>query len=217
MQLFVSRFAEDPFFVLAWMLVIVFSICVHECAHAWMALRQGDETAYEAGHLSLNPLIQMGWNSLLMLALFGFAWGSVPVDERRMRSSFSPAWVALAGPLANLVLAVIFAGLLVALSWLPGPGAPLVERFFHLAVLANGVLCIFNLLPIPLFDGWAIGATFLPLLRRVPPAHAQSLSWLFFAAVWMTPLGGIIWQVGATLAYGLIQGWTWVSGLVMTS
>ncbi|MCO5045505.1 MAG: hypothetical protein M9935_09575 [Kiritimatiellae bacterium] len=87
MSFFISRIAEDPFYVVSWIVIVTFSICVHEFAHAWMALRLGDDTAAREGHLSLNPLIQMGWMSLMLLALFGIAWGSVPVDPRRLRTA----------------------------------------------------------------------------------------------------------------------------------
>ncbi len=213
MQLFISRIGEEPFFVLAWMLVVVFSICVHEFAHAWSALRCGDDTAAAHGHLSLNPLIQMGWGSLVMLVLFGIAWGAVPVDVHRLRSPRAAAWVALAGPIANLVLAFAFSGLLVAGGLLPGGQGSLALDFFKWAALANGVLCLFNLLPIPMFDGWAILSVLIPGLQRLNESSIQSLSWLFLAAVWMTPLGGFIWQAGSRIAYALIVGWAWVAGL----
>lgn len=215
MNLFISGLAEDPFYVLSWMLVIIFSICVHEFAHAWTALKCGDDTAARLGHLSLNPLIQMGWSSLLMLAFFGIAWGAVPVDVRRLRSPLASAWVSVAGPLANLMLAVVFSGLLVALSLVPGDRFPLALQFCRWAAMANGVLCIFNLLPIPMFDGWAIASVFVPPLQRLNPGHLQSVSWIFLAVVWMTPVGGLIWQVGSRLAGGLILGWAWLATLLV--
>ena len=179
MQLFISRIGEDPFFVLSWMLVVVFSICVHELAHAWTALRCGDGTAADHGHLTLNPLVQMGWGSLMVLVLFGIAWGAVPVDVSRLRSYRQAAWVAAAGP------------------------------------LANGVLFLFNLLPVPMFDGWAILSVLVPGMQRVNQGSIQSISWLFLALIWMTPLGGYIWQAGSRVAFALILGWAWVADLVM--
>ena len=57
---FLSRLAESPLDYISWVLIIVFSICVHEYAHARAALRYGDDTAARSGHLTLNPLVQMG-------------------------------------------------------------------------------------------------------------------------------------------------------------
>lgn len=214
MQIFISKAAEDPFFVFSWMLIIVFSICVHECSHAWAALRQGDDTAAAHGHLSLNPLVQMGWSSLVMLALFGLAWGAVPVDPRRLRGAWSAAWVAAAGPLSNLLLAVVFAALTVGAVYLPGESSEMVLHFFRLAAMANGVLFVFNLLPIPMFDGWTVLAAFVPPLRGVDPLRVQSYSWLLLLAVWVTPVGDVIWQAGRFVSTGAIMGWARLADLV---
>lgn len=215
MQLFISRIGEDPFYVLSWMLIVTFSICVHEFAHAWMALRKGDDTSARLGHLSLNPLIQMGWGSLLMLALFGLAWGAVPVDVSRLRRASDAAWVSLAGPLANLLLAVIFCAILVAVSLLPGEENELVVNFFWLAAKANAVLMVFNLLPIPMFDGWGVLEGIFPALQRLDASHQQNIGWIFLAVVWMTPVGGLIWVVGTRVAALLVGAWDGLARLLL--
>ncbi|MCX6995813.1 MAG: site-2 protease family protein, partial [Kiritimatiellaeota bacterium] len=79
MNFFIVQAWEQPFFFFAWVGIVTFSICVHEFAHAWMALRCGDDTAARAGHLSLNPFRQMGPSSLIALLVVGIAWGAVPV------------------------------------------------------------------------------------------------------------------------------------------
>lgn len=213
MQLFISRLPDDPFYVLSWILIVTFSICVHEFAHAWMAQRKGDDTAARLGHLSLNPLVQMGWGSLIMLALFGLAWGAVPVDVSRLHRSRDAAWVALAGPLANVLLAVVFSFLLVASSFIPGAADSLAIRFFVYALNANAVLALFNLLPIPMFDGWAALSAWWPALQRLDASHQQNIGWLFFAVVWMTPAGRLIWAAGSWLAHVLVMGWAWLANL----
>lgn len=211
MQIFIAKAAEDPFFILSWMFIIVFSICVHECAHAWAALRLGDDTAASRGHLSLNPLVQMGWASLLMLALFGLAWGAVPVDPGRLRGRWRGAAVAAAGPLANLLLCVVCAGLTVAAAFVPSGEENMLLQFFRIAAMANGVLFVFNLLPVPMFDGWTVLSAFLPPLRRIDPARVQSYSWLLLLALWVTPAGDMVWRSGSMLAGHLVMGW---AGLV---
>lgn len=207
MQLFISRIGDDPFYVLSWMLIVTFSICVHEFAHAWMALRKGDDTAARLGHLSLNPLIQMGWGSLIMLALFGLAWGAVPVDVRNLHRRSDAAWVSLAGPLANLLLAVAFSFVFVVAALLPGQEAKLALDFFWLAAKANAVLMVFNLLPIPMFDGWGVLEGWFPQLQRLDDSHRQNIGWIFLAVVWMTPAGGLIWVLGTRVAAMLVGGW----------
>ena len=147
MNLFAAMAFENPFYYFSWIFVVMFSICVHEYAHAATALRRGDNTAALLGHLSLNPLKQMGVQSLVMLVLFGVAWGAVPVNPRRLKSSASEAMVALAGPLANLVLVLFFTVLLLATDrWLPVKS---VTSFCWLAAQANGILFLLNMLPVP--------------------------------------------------------------------
>ncbi|MBW7907718.1 MAG: site-2 protease family protein [Kiritimatiellae bacterium] len=209
MSFFISRIAEDPFYVVSWIVIVTFSICVHEFAHAWTALRLGDDTAAREGHLSLNPLIQMGWMSLMLLALFGIAWGAVPVDPRRLRTAARAAWVAAAGPLANLLLAFVFSGLMVAAATLlPESSRHVPVYFFRFAAVANGVLCLFNLLPLPMFDGWTVMAAVIPPLRAVDPARVQSLSWLALFAVFATPTGAWLWKGGSLLAGKMMLGWS---------
>lgn len=215
MPFFIGRIAEDPFYVVSWIVVIIFSICVHECAHAWVALRQGDDTAANEGHLSLNPMVQMGGMSLLLLALFGLAWGAVPVDPRRLRGPWSAAWVAAAGPLSNLLLALLFSACMVACAFLPDGSREIPLAFFRLAAVANGMLCVFNLLPIPMFDGWTILSSFVPPLQRIDPVQTQSWSWLLLLAVWVTPVGGYIWKIGGLLAGLMMLGWSSLAEALM--
>ena len=96
MNLFVSQAFKDPKHFLIVTLVVVFSICLHEFFHAWTALQFGDTTAADRGHLTLNPLKQMGPVSIVMFLILGFAWGAVPVDTYvlRARSRHAAAIVA---------------------------------------------------------------------------------------------------------------------------
>lgn len=177
-----------------WFAVFLLSITCHEAAHAWAALRGGDPTAYLGGQVTLNPLphvqrepfgtilvplltfVQMGWM---------MGWASAPYDpyweDRHPRRA---AWMALAGPAANLVLfaigfAILKAGLVLG-WWIPGTGglealvAPATEgaasgagRFLSVLTGLNLVLCVFNLLPVPPLDGSAALAGFVPAFRRV--------------------------------------------------
>ena len=161
MNLFINLLFTEPRLFFTQTFIVVFSICCHEFCHAWTALKFGDPTAADAGHLTLNPLRQMGWFSLFMLAVLGIAWGQVPVNPVRMRGRLAPAAVAAAGPLCNLALSVIFV-----------VGAFFYRRLeiaqsFSFAMLVLGgvinlILFILNMLPLPGLDGWAILKTFFP-------------------------------------------------------
>ena len=91
MELFVEMAKSNPFFYFSWVFIVVFSICVHEYAHAATALQLGDDTAAQSGHLTLNPMVQMGGTSLAALLLVGVAWGAVPVNPPRRSRSWKRA------------------------------------------------------------------------------------------------------------------------------
>ena len=175
--MYLARALEDPLllFVLAG---VAFSICCHEYMHARIALAEGDPTAADAGHLTLNPLRQMGWLSLVMLAVAGIAWGAVPVNPRNFRRPSSALRVALAGPLANLALWAIF--LLTSYTLGLFPDSPATDLFFHLAV-ANAVLFLINHLPIPGLDGSTVLRHFFPAFSdRLTPGVSLVLLILLF-------------------------------------
>ena len=214
-NLFINYLWQEPFFFFTWVAVVTFSICVHEFLHAYAAYRLGDDTAARAGHLTLNPLVQMGPSSLVMLALLGIAWGAVPVQPGRLRTRGAEAAVSFAGPAANLVLCVLFgvtAGLLgfVQAAW--------VQPFFFFAQLgsmANGVLFLFNMLPVPMFDGWSVFALFFPPLRRLGLQQGQLISWVFLLIVFMTPVSGIFWKAGRLFAHAVMAGTAAAAGLIL--
>lgn len=204
MNLFINYLTTDPFFFFTWILIVVFAVCVHEYAHAYVALRLGDDTAAEAGHLSLNPMVQMGPTSLVFLALIGIAWGAVPVSIERFRHSWAGAAVAFAGPGANLLLSMGFA-FLMSLFALLGMQGDEIRQFLYIGATANAVLFVLNMLPVPMLDGWSIFSYFIPVLRRVNEQQAQHITLLLIAAIFLTPLGRMIWGGGAVLA-GLFIG-----------
>ena len=165
-------------------LVVVFSICLHEFFHAWTALKFGDTTAADRGHLTLNPLKQMGPMSIIMFLLLGFAWGAVPVNPPllRARNRHAPAIVALAGPATNFGLFLIgffFFGFLSTRIWNlvenEDAGITILELFLLLGIY-NLFLCIFNLLPIPGLDGWNALTEYVPRLRNVHSEFAKGVT-----------------------------------------
>lgn len=143
--------------------VVVFSICCHEYSHARTALWQGDDTAKLLGHLTLNPMKQMGWKSLVMLLFVGIAFGQVPVDRSKLRRPHGDGIVAFAGPCANFVLFYLFAfGLGIARVYSENS---LAVQICQIGGMLNAVLFIFNMAPFPPLDGFGILCSFFPELR----------------------------------------------------
>ncbi|MGE0448636.1 MAG: site-2 protease family protein [Vicinamibacterales bacterium] len=157
-------------------IVLLFSLTVHESAHAWTADRLGDPTARALGRVSLNPIVHadpIGTVLFPLLAMIGgvplIGWAKpVPVNIRRLRRDRRDyVLVAVAGPASNLALAVIASLLLSALP--PGPvliGAsdmttPLVA-FCVQALRINVLLAVFNMLPVPPLDGGNVLSGLLP-------------------------------------------------------
>ena len=149
-------------------LVIVPSAIIHEYAHGWAADRLGDPTAKYAGRLTLNPLVHMDlWGTViiplfLMVATGGkflFAYAKpVPYNPYNLKNQkWGPALVAVAGPLANFLLAFTFA---VLLKFLPNLGV--VNELIVIIIMANVLLMVFNLVPIPPLDGSKILFAVLP-------------------------------------------------------
>jgi Zn-dependent protease len=149
--------------------VLLFSVVLHEYAHGWQALREGDDTAYMLGRLTLNPVphIDLFGSILLplMLALmnapFLIGWAKpVPVNPRKYRQyKAGDIRVSLAGIVVNLGLALLGTILLIAFINLADavpsltPSLEVVARMMQYGVLVNLVLAFFNLIPIPPLDG----------------------------------------------------------------
>lgn len=210
MTLFIQHLSSDPLFFFSWSVAVIFSICFHEYWHAAAAYRLGDDTAARSGHLSLNPMVQMGAASIIMLLLIGIAWGSVPVDPRRLRTPASRALVSAAGPLANLFLCAVF-GILAGVGMAFSAGAHasgstwhMLSYFLTVASSANGVLLVLNLLPLPMLDGSAVLAAVWPAWRRLSPEQAQLISMIALVLLFFTPAGSLIWTAGYALGHFFI-------------
>lgn len=158
------------FFSLYYLLALVFILTVHEFSHAWVANRLGDPTAHREGRLTLNPLAHLDVLGTLMLFLVGIGWGKpVPVNPRNFDHPVrDEALTAFAGPLANLLLAIVAA---IPYSYVP-EGNPI--QIFGGAVLdLSLVLFIFNMIPIPPLDGSKFIQLFVPL--RLQPKYETFL------------------------------------------
>lgn len=158
--------------------ILIFSVTVHEVAHAWVARREGDDTAYKLGRITLNPLSHLDLMGSLIVPVSMYymsggmilGWAKpVPVDPRKFRH---PRWsdvrVSLAGIVSNILLAVGFTviagGLVLAQRMVPMLDGTLGQglAFARFGVYINLLLAFFNLIPIPPLDGSHVLAQLLP-------------------------------------------------------
>ena len=141
---------------------LVLSLTVHEVGHAMVAKWFGDDTAERAGRVTLNPVAHIDPMGLLMVVIVGFGFAKpVPTNPANFTSPRADLWVAAAGPLMNLLLAVICWNGFV-LAWNAGWQNPAAQLFFTILAQINLLLMIFNLLPIGPLDGHYIAPHFLP-------------------------------------------------------
>jgi Zn-dependent protease len=195
---------QDLITLLGVVIALVIGITCHEFSHALVADYLGDHRPRAMGRVSLNPIRHIDPLGAIFFVAAGFGWGRpVMVNAAAMRGGRrSMAWVAAAGPIANIVVAILFAIVfrVIALS-----GGPLNDpaRLILIIVVLNVTLAFFNLLPIPPLDGYNFAMAFLPfrvalqvqryaqygvilllglvLLSRLSPG-ASPLDWLFAAA-----------------------------------
>lgn len=147
-------------------LVIVFLVLpIHELAHGFIAHKLGDDTAKRQGRLTFNPIASIDPMGALFILLFGFGWAKpVPVNPYNFKNRrVGMALTALAGPVANLLVALLVAvgyiGILVA----TGFGIPMWLRYgFIYFISINVSLAVFNLIPLPPLDGFKVLGAFLP-------------------------------------------------------
>ena len=202
---FLQVFKEDPEFAMLQVLVVVFSICCHEYMHARTALWQGDDTAAKMGHLTLNPLKQMGFFSLILLFFIGIAFGQVPVNTSKLKGRYSEALVSFAGPFTNLILAIIFFSSMIGVMTL---GEQSETNKFLVQVLVSGselnlVLFLLNMIPAPPLDGFGILRSFIPSLQRASSEFLNGAYFFILIVVFMSA-DKIFAFADSLLVHGLI-------------
>jgi Zn-dependent protease len=179
---------------------VLFAITLHEAAHGYAARHFGDMTAYQQGRISLNPLRHIdpvGTILLPMLTLFVggilFGWAKpVPVNFSALRRPKQDMlWVALAGPSANLVMA-LFWGAMIKLAFM-FPGNYFAEPLIGMAqigVTINAVLLVLNLLPIPPLDGGRIAVSLLPHRQAYQLSKVEPYGFFILILMAVVPVSG---------------------------
>ncbi len=200
--------------IAVWLVPVLLAITVHEVAHGWIAKQFGDRTAMMLGRLTLNPIKHIDPFGtvilpLMMLFMGGFVFGwakPVPVTFENLRNpKRDMAFVALAGPMANLAMAVIWMALIQVAIWLMSAGYVAVRPLLYMGVAGvfiNVVLMVLNLIPLPPLDGGRVLVSLLPgrlswQFSRIEPWGMWIILALFFTQI----LGAIMWPfIQAALA-----------------
>ncbi|HEY6674575.1 MAG TPA: site-2 protease family protein [Rubrobacteraceae bacterium] len=208
--MFLAIFQQSPAAAVALLLGLVVGVVVHEAAHAYSAYLLGDDTAYRAGRVTLNPAAHLDLLGSIMFLMAGFGWGKpTPVVTSKLRGGvLGPVAVAAAGPLSNLLIVAVCA----ALYLLPPFQSGYLQVIALLAAFGNALLFVFNLIPIPPLDGAKVIFPFLPrslsgfvdFMNQYGPMILLVLVLLTFLPMFPSPLSYILVLVRPVLsAFGL--------------
>jgi len=146
---------KDPARYVAIVFVLIGSIVLHELGHALVATWEGDPTPKIRGHLTWNPVVHMGWVSIVLIAVMGIGWGMTPVSRSMFRHRrWGAVLVSFAGPAVNLLLACV--GVLVGVLAARHGAPERVVEFWETVLKFNVLLFLFNMIPIPPLDGFSV-------------------------------------------------------------
>jgi Zn-dependent protease len=191
-----------------WVVPLIIAITFHEAAHGFVAHHFGDNTAWERGRVTFNPLKHIDpfgtllLPAMLLLAhspfLFGYA-KPVPVNFRALRNPrLDMVWVALAGPSTNIALALAAAAAFHVLPLVPAGAAQWLADNLQNALLINIVLAVFNMLPIPPLDGGRVAVGLLPRWLGLPLSRLEPFGMMILIGILiLLPLLGA--QLGLNL------------------
>ncbi|MCK1545978.1 site-2 protease family protein [Bradyrhizobium sp. 147] len=184
-----------------WVMPVLLAITFHEAAHAFVAHQLGDNTASQLGRVSFNPLRHIDpFGTLILPAmllfahspfLFGYA-KPVPVNFRKLNNPrLGMVWVALAGPVTNILLALAAALAFHALPLVPASSAKWVADNLKNALVINAILAVFNMMPIPPLDGGRVAVGLLPQRLALPLARLEPVGMLILIGLLiLLPLAG---------------------------
>ena len=193
----------------------IFSLCLHEFSHALVAYFGGDYTVREKGYLTFNPLkYTHPLFSIVLPLLFlvmggiGLPGGAVYIERWRIRNRFILSLMSLAGPLSNLLVAIILG--LVLRFWTSIPTTYLPGLSFLLVLQVSAVL--FNSIPLPPFDGYNVLEPFLPTMIREQMARFANMAiWVILLMFWFVPaVSNSFWETVYTVSTILGVDWGWV-------
>ena len=184
-------------------IALVIAFAYHEFGHAIVADRLGDPTPRQNGRITLNPIPHLSLIGLIMLVVAGFGWATTPVTPSYLRGNIrrSYAIVSVAGPAANLIMALMWAGIALLMGFL-GPDffqtmpdflASLLVALPQWGIIMNFFLMFFNLMPIPPLDGFSILLGILPyeMAAQLEPLRRYGLI-ILLLAVFILPSTGIL-------------------------
>lgn len=186
---------------------LLLAITLHEAAHAWVAYKLGDNTAKMLGRVSFNPFVHIDPFGTVLLPLmllmsgapilFGYA-KPVPVNFMRLNNPRRDMiLVALAGPLANIILVICAALLLHIVDFLPNVAGHWLVGNIIFAIKINAILAAFNMLPIPPLDGGRVAVGILPDIIARPLSRLEPYGMFIIIGLFMLPMLGR--QIGMDL------------------
>lgn len=193
---------------------LLFCLSVHEFAHAYTAYKLGDRTQKAMGRLTLNPFSHIDIAGFICIALFGFGWGKpVMIDDRNFKNKAAGnALTAFAGPCSNIIMAILFTIILkillitgVILPTINSVVGSIILNMLILTIQFNVVFAIFNLIPIPPFDGSRILYFFLPAKGREYMYKIEQYSFIIVLVILVTGIGSKLVSPIVNLVLGLLS------------